>query len=139
MNKNSTFFKYHFYKFQIKIFVDFIPYIFLSQIIVCLSMLFSSIQFISSVVSDSLRSHELQHARPPCPSPTPRVHSNLCPLGWWCHPAILSSVIPFSSCLQSYPAWRSFPMSWLFLSGSQRTRVSASPSYLSVNIVYPFP
>ena len=82
MNKNSTFFKYHFYKFQIQIFVDFIPYIFLSQIIVCLSMLFSSIQFISSVVSDSLRYHELQHARPPCPSPSPRVYSNLCPLGW---------------------------------------------------------
>ena len=97
MNKNSTFFKYHFYKFQIQIFVDFIPCIFLSQIIICLSMLFSSIQFRRSVMSDSLQPHESKHARPPCPSPTPRVHLNSCPLSRWCHPAISSSVVPFSS------------------------------------------
>ena len=71
----------------------------------------SSVQFSSSVVADSLQPHELQHARPPCPSPTPGVHSNLCPLSRWCHPAISSSVIPFSSWSQSLPASESFPMS----------------------------
>ena len=65
---------------------------------------FGAILFICSVMSDSLRAHESQHTRPPCPSPTPRVHPNSCPLSWWCHPAISSSVIPFSSCLQSFPA-----------------------------------
>ena len=65
----------------------------------------SSVQFSRSVVSDSLRPHESQHARPPCPSPTPGVHPNPCPLSWWCHPTISSSVIPFSSCPQSLPAW----------------------------------
>jgi len=65
-------------------------------------------------MSDSLWPHELQHTRPPCPSPTPRVHSNSCPLSWWCHPAISSSVIPFSSCPQSLSASQSFPMSQLF-------------------------
>ena len=72
-----------------------------------------------SVMSDSLRPHEPQHARPPCPSPTPRVHPNLCPSSWWCHPAISSSVVPFSSCPQSLPASGSFPMSQLFTSGGQ--------------------
>ena len=67
---------------------------------------FSSVQFSRSVVSDSLQPHELQHARPPCPSPTPGVHSNSCPSSWWCHPAISSSVIPFSSCPQSLPSIR---------------------------------
>ena len=77
---------------------------------------FSSVQFSHSVVSDSLWPNELQHARPPCPSPTPRVYSNSCPLSPWCHPAILSSVVPFSSCFQSFPASGSFPVSWLFTS-----------------------
>ena len=75
---------------------------------------FSSVQFSCSVVSYSLRPHELQHTRPPCPSPTPRVYSNSCPSSWWCHPAISSSVVPFSSCPQSVPASGSFPMSQLF-------------------------
>ena len=74
----------------------------------------NSVQFSCSVVSDSLRPHESQHARPPCPSPTPRVHSNSCPLNRGCHPAISSSVVPFSSCPQSLPASESFPMSQLF-------------------------
>ena len=72
---------------------------------------FSSVRFSHSVVSSSFQSHEMQHARPPCPSPTPRVHSNSCPSSQWCHPAISSSVIPFSSCPQSLPASESFPMS----------------------------
>ena len=74
----------------------------------------SSVQLIRSVVSDSLRPHESQHARPPCASPTPGVHSDSRPSSQWCHPAISSSVIPFSSCLQSLPASESFPMSQLF-------------------------
>ena len=83
----------------------------------------SSVQFSHSVVSDSLRPHELQHARPPCPSPTPRVHSDSRPSNRWCHPAISSSVIPFSSCPQSLPALESFPMSQLFTWGGQSTGV----------------
>ena len=78
-----------------------------------------SVQFSRPVVSDSLQPHELQHTRPPCPSPTPGVYSNSCPSSWWCHPAISSSVIPFSSCPQSLPASGSFPMSQLFESGGQ--------------------
>ena len=80
----------------------------------------SSVQF-SSVAHSclTLRRHELQHARPPCPSPTPGVHTNPCPLSWWCHPTISSSVVPFSSCPQSFPASGSFPMSQLFASGGQ--------------------
>ena len=85
-----------------------------------------SVQFSHSVVSDSLRPHESQHPRPPCPSPTPGVHSDSHPLSQWCHPAISSSVIPFSSCPQSLPASKSFPMSQLFAWGSQSTGVSAS-------------
>ena len=76
-------------------------------------------------MSDSSRPHELQHARPPCPSPTPGVHSNSCPSSQWCHPAISSSVVPFSSCPQSLPASESFPMSQLFAWGGQSTGVSA--------------
>ena len=76
-------------------------------------------QFSRSVISDSLWPHELQHARPPCPSPTPGVYSNSCPLSGWCHPAILSSVVPFSSCPQSFPTSGSFQMSQLFASGGQ--------------------
>ena len=83
------------------------------------TFLFSSVQFSRLVVSDSLRPHELQHARPPCPSPSPRVHSNSCPSSGWCHPATSSSVIPFSSCLQSLPASESFPMSQLLAWGGQ--------------------
>ena len=77
----------------------------------------SSVQFSCSVVSDSLQPHGLQHTRPPCPSPTPRVHPNPCPLSWWCHPTISSSVVPSSSCPQSFPASGSFPMCQLFTSG----------------------
>ena len=94
---------------------------------------FSSIQFSRSVMSDSLQPHEPQHTRPPCPSPTPRVHPNSCPLSRWCHPAISSSVIPFSSCPQSLPASESFQMSQLFASGGQSIGVSASASVLPLN------
>ena len=91
---------------------------------------FSSVQFSRSVVSNSLRPHESQHSRPPCLSPTPGVHSNSCPLSWWCHPAISSSVVPFSSCPQSLPASESFPMSQLFTWGGQSPGVSAITSFL---------
>ena len=84
-------------------------------------------------MSDSLRPHESQLARPPCPSPTPRVYSNPCPLSRWCHPTISSSVIPFSSCPQSFPASGPFPMSQLFTWGGQSTGVSASTSVLPMN------
>ena len=90
----------------------------------------NSVEFSRSVVSNSLQPHELQHSRPPCPSPTPRVYPDSCPLGW-CHPAISSSVIPFSSCLQSFPASGSFPMSQLFTSDGQSTGASASASVLA--------
>ena len=85
-----------------------------------------SVQFSRSVVSDSLQPHESQHARPPCPSPTPGVHSDSCPSSQWCHPTISSSVVPFSSCPQSLPASESFPMSQLFAWGGQSTGVLAS-------------
>ena len=93
----------------------------------------SSVQFSHSVVSDSLRPHESQHARPPCLSPTPRVYPNPCPLSRWWHPAISSSVIPFSSCPQSLPASGYFPMSQFFAWGGQSIEVSASASVLPVN------
>ena len=93
----------------------------------------SSLQFSHSVVSDSLRPHESQHARPPCPSPTPRVHSDSRPSSQWCHPAISSSVIPFSSCPQAVPASGSFPMRQLFAWGGQSTGVSALASFLPKN------
>ena len=95
-----------------------------------LTLGFSSVQFSCSVVSDSLQPHESQHARPPCPSPTPGVHPDSCPLSQWCHPAISSSVIPFS-CPQSLPASESFPISQLFPWGGQSTGVSALASFLS--------
>ena len=91
---------------------------------------FSSVQFSRSVVSDSLRPLELQHASPPCPSLTPGVHPNLCPLSRWCHPTISSSVVPFSSCPQSFWASGSSPVSQLFTSGGQSTGVSGSASVL---------
>ena len=93
----------------------------------------SSVQFSHSVMTDSLRPHELQHARPPCPSPAPRVHPNPCPLSQWYHPAISTSVVPFSSCPQSFPASRSFQMSQLFTSGGKSVGVSASSSVLPMN------
>jgi len=99
----------------------------------------SSVQFSCSVVSNSLRPHESQHTRPPCPSPTPRVHPNPCPSSQWCHPTISSSVIPLSSCPQSFPACGSFQMSQLFASGGQSTGVSASASVLPMNIQDCFP
>ena len=89
-----------------------------------------SVQFSRSFMSDSLRPHELQHVRPPCPSPTPRVHPNSCPSIRWCHPAISTSVIPFSSCPQSLPASESFPVNQLFAWGGQSTGVSALASFL---------
>ena len=92
-----------------------------------------SVQFSCSVVSDSLWPHEPQHARPPCPSPTPRVHSNSRPSSRWCHPNISSSDVPFSSCPQSFPGSGSFQMSQLFTSGAQSMGVSASTSVLPVN------
>ena len=92
-----------------------------------------SVQLSCSVMSDSLRPHGLQHARPPCPSPTPRAYSNSCPLSWWCHPTISSSVVPFSSCPQSFPASGSFQMSQLFTLGGQSIGVSASASVLPMN------
>ena len=94
---------------------------------------YNPVQFSRSVVSDFLWPHELQHARPPCPSPTPGVHPNPCPSSLWCHPAISSSVIPFSSCPQSLPASESFPMSQLFAWGGQSTGVSASAPVLPMH------
>ena len=94
---------------------------------------FSSVQFSYSVMSDSLQPHEPQHARPPCPSPTPRVYPNSCLLSQWCHPTISSSLVPFSSCPQSFPASGSFQMSQLFASGGQSIRVLVLTSVLPVN------
>ena len=94
---------------------------------------FSSVQFSRSVMSHSLQPHVSQPARPPCPSPTPRVHSNACPSSQWCHPAISSSVVPFSFCPQSLPASGSFPMSQLFTWGGQSIGVSALASGLPMN------
>ena len=98
-----------------------------------------SVQFRCSVETDSLQPHELQHTRPPCPSPTPRIYPNSCPLSWWCHPTISSSVIPFSSCPQSFPALGSFPMSQFFASGGQIIGASVSASVLPMNIQDWFP
>ena len=92
-----------------------------------------SVQFSHSVVSNSLWPHEPQHARPPCPSPTAGAYSNPCPLSRWCHPTISSSVVSFSSCLQSFPASGSSQMSKLFTSGGQSIGVSASTSVLPMN------
>ena len=105
-------------------------------IVTLLSFIWVSVQFSRSVVSDSLPPHESQHARPPCPSPTPRVHPNSCASIQWCHPAISSSVVAFSSCPQSLPASGSFPMSQLFAWG---TGVSASASVLPMNTQHSSP
>ena len=98
-----------------------------------------SIQFSCSVKSHSLQPHELQHARPSCPSPTPGVYPNWCPLSWWCHPTISSSVVPFSSHLQSFPASGSFQMSQFFTSGDQSIRVSVLASVRPMSIQGWFP
>ena len=100
---------------------------------------FSSVQFSRSVMSDSLWHHESQHTSPLCPSQTPGVYSNSCPLSRWCHPAISSFVIPFSSCPQPLPASRSFPMSYFFASGGQSTGALVSASVLPINIQGWFP
>ena len=105
----------------------------------CQRRFISSVQFSCSVMSNSLRPHESQHARLPCPSPTPGVYSNSCPSSQWCHPTISSSVVPFSSCPQSFSASGSFPMSQLFAWGGQSTGVSASASVLPMNIQDWFP
>ena len=99
----------------------------------------SLVQFNRSLASDSLRPHGLQHARLPCPSPTLGACSDSCPSSWWCHPTILSSVISFSSCTQSFPASGSFPVSQFFTSGGQSVGASASASVLSMNIQDWFP
>ena len=100
---------------------------------VCLYMPFGSVQVSCSVVFDYLWPHEPQRARPPCPSPTPGVHPNSCPLSRWCHPTLSSPVVPFSSCPQSFPASGSFPVSQHFTSGAQSIGVSASTSVLPMN------
>ena len=108
-----------------------VKYLFLPSGFFCLGE--ESVQFGHSVVSDSLQPHEPQHARPPCPSPTPEVYLNPCPSSWWCHPAISSSAVPFSSCPQSFPALGSFPLSQLFAWGSQSIGVSGSTAVLPMN------
>ena len=100
---------------------------------------YESVQFSHSVVSDSLWPRGRQHTRLSCPSPTPRAYSNSCPLSQWCHPTISSSVVPFSSCLQSFPASGSFPVSQFFASDGQSNGVSASASVLPMNIQDWFP
>ena len=95
--------------------------------------IYISVQFICLVMSDSLQPHELQHTRPPCPAPTPGVYPSSCPSSWWCHRAVSSSVVPFSSCPQSLPASGSFPASQLFAWGGQNIGVSASTSVLPMN------
>ena len=104
-----------------------------------LSFLLFSVQFSRSVVSNSLQPHGLEHARPPCPSPTPGVYSNSCPSSRWCHLTTSSSIVPFSSCLQSFPASGSFQMTQLFSSDGQSIGVSASTSVLPVNTQDWFP
>ena len=104
-----------------------------------LPFLENSVQFSHSVMSKSLWPHGLEHVKPPCPSPTPRAYSNSCPFSRWCHPTISSSVIPFSSCLQSFPESGSFQMSQFFASGGQSIGVAASTSVLPMNIQDWFP
>ena len=111
----------------------------MQPVTVTLCIQYQFTQFSCSVMSDSLRPHEMQHTRPPCPSPTPGVYSNLGPLSQWCHPTISSSIIPFSSRLQSFPASGSFPMSQLLAWGGQSIGVSASTSDLAMNIQDWFP
>ena len=107
--------------------------------VIFVSFIVLTFQFSRSVVSDSVRPHGQQHARFPCPSPTPGAYSDSGPSHWWCHPTISSSVVPFFSSLQSFPASGSFPMSWFFTSGGQSTGVSASASVPPMNIQDWFP
>ena len=111
----------------------------LNSTIKIFNVITTEVQFSHSVMSNSLRPHWLQHTRPPCPSPTPGVYSKACPSSQWCHPTISSSVIPFSSCLQSFPASGSFPVSQFFASDDQSIEVSASASVLPMNIQDWFP
>ena len=114
--------------------LDLFCLVFTLCLVQCLAYIqFSSVQFSCSVISNSLWPHESQQTRPPCPSPTPAVHPNSCPSSRWCHPAISSSVVPFSSCPQSLPASETFPMSQLFTWCGQSTGVSASASVLPMN------
>ena len=115
------------------------PWISFQAFIIMLKVCFSVVQFSHSVVSESLWAHGLQHDRPPCPSPTPRVCSNSCPLSQWCHPTISSSVIPFSSCPPSFSASGSFPVSQICTSSGQSIGASASASVLPVNLQDLFP
>ena len=124
---------YIFWKMSIQVLCLFCNQVICFSLFLMLSCMFSSVQFSCSVVSDSLRPHELQHARTPCLSPTPGVYPNPCPSSWWCHPTISSSVIPLSSCPQSLPASGSFPTSQLFASGGQSIGASASTSVLPMN------
>ena len=120
------------YEYGIIFFYPFFCYLSCFQSLAMSSVQFSSVQFSRSVVSDSLQSHKSQHARPPYSSLSPGVHSDSRPSSPWCHPAISSSVVPFSSCPQSFPASESFPMSQLFTWGGQSTGVSALASVLPV-------
>ena len=110
-----------------------------SAVVVIIFNMYCTVEFSHSVVSNSLRPYEPQHARPPCPSPTPRVYPNSCPLSWWCHLTISSSVVPFSSSLQSFPTSGSFQMSQHFASDGQNIGVSASTSVLPMNTQDWFP
>ena len=130
---------YVFWKTCIRVLCLFFNQVICFSLFLMLSCMFSAVQFSCSVMSDSLWPHELQHVRPPCQSPTPRVYPNSCPLSLWCHLTISSSVVPFSSCFQSFPTSRSFQMSHLFTSGGQSIGVSASASVLPVNIQNCFP
>ena len=121
---------WYIYNLMRKIHVNEPNHIHTRKLWLCYNLLISSVQFSRSVVSDSLQPHDSQHARPPCPSPTPGVHTNSCSSSQWCHPAISSSVIPFSSCPQSLPASESFPTSQLFAWRGQSTAVSALASFL---------
>ena len=109
----------------------------IQQRFLCNTLITWLLFFSHSVMSNSLRPHGLQYARLPCPSLSPRDCSNSCPLSWWCHPTISSSVIPFSSCPQSFPASGSFPMSWLFASASQNVGVSASVFPMNIQDQFP--
>ena len=137
MNKSYMLVKWHAFQSVMCISLIYLSLIFMAKCII-IKILYkerksaetSSVQFSCSIVSDSLWPHGLQHARPPCPSPTPRVHPNPCPSSRWCHPTISSSVVPVSSCPQSFPASGSFQMSQFFASGGQSVGVSASTSVL---------
>ena len=130
---------YFFSIFPISVLQSWLWWAFRLSIIVLMKLYIYSVQFSCLVVSDSLQLHGLHHPRPPRPSPTPGVHSNSCPLSQWCHATISSSVVPFSSCLQCFPASDSFQMSQLFASRGQSIGVSASTSVLPMNTQDWFP